>query len=64
MELQKLVDGVWCRWGVYDDPDKLARAAFELGRQAEFVENVRVVKPVGENKEVVLDGQMTIGGTR
>ena len=45
--LERLVDGEWCRWGVYDssnknDLDAMMHATFEFGRQD--VEDVRLVK--------------------
>jgi hypothetical protein len=41
--LEKKVGDEWCLWGEYDDIDALARAAFELGRNCECVDQVRVV---------------------
>ena len=41
--LEKKVGDDWCLWGEYDDMDALARAAFELGRNCECVDQVRVV---------------------
>ena len=45
--LERLADGEWCRWGVYDIDDErdlnaMLRAALEFGRQD--VDDVRLVK--------------------
>lgn len=60
--LEKLVDGQWYTWGNFDTPETATKAAFELGRNASVVEDVRLrteVKPIPEPE---LDGQMSIGG--
>ena len=49
--LEKLVDGEWYLWGIYDNPEIMAKAAFSLGRNASLVENVRVRVEPKENKE-------------
>lgn len=40
--LEKKVEGEWCLWGKYTDIDSIARAAFQLGRRAGLVEDVRI----------------------
>lgn len=41
--LERLIDGHWYVWGVYDDPVKLAHAAHELGQYDFKVIRVEVV---------------------
>ena len=47
-KLEKYVDGEWCEWGTYESVDDVTKAAFELGRNAGCVENVRVLIVEGE----------------
>lgn len=61
MILEKLVDGEWCPWGDFDTPDAIAKASFELGRNAGVVDNVRVVPETKRKQEIVMDGQVSIG---
>ncbi len=43
--LERLVDGVWYAWGRYEDPVKLAKAAFALGRYG--YEQIRIIPMEG-----------------
>ncbi len=40
--LEKQVDGEWCLWGIYDTMEEIAKASFDLGKNAGCVEAVRV----------------------
>ncbi len=61
MRLEKLVDGEWCFWGNYNNPDEIAKASFDLGRNMSSVDNVRVVPEQHTTEEPQLEGQMSIG---
>lgn len=44
--LERLVDGQWFHWGTYKKPERLAEAAFELGKMG--YEQIRVIPEATE----------------